>query len=315
MAEKTVLAIGEVVLDETVLLKDNLIIGGKSDSQEVLYSVGGPSACASIFFAKMGCRSVFATALAKDKEGYWIKSNLKTYNIDLKLTYQSKTQKNIVLVQSRSGVRTIVKDSVKSKLVDLPSDIYQQADLIYLDRHQTGIFDQVLTYKKNGCLLIFDPSVDVSLKNLLILKQVQHPIVPWEFVLAWSRQRLESGAIKLRQFLKKNYIITLGEFGALLVKESQFELFPAFDIKPVDVLGAGDIFRSAFGYAMLEQKRLDQAIEFANKVSALQCLKKGNSSAIPDKSEINRFTASLKQLNLNQVFISLNQSYYEKQSS
>ncbi|GIW63112.1 MAG: ribokinase [Patescibacteria group bacterium] len=315
MAKKQVLSIGEVVLDETVVLKDSLVVGGKSDSQEVSYSVGGPSACASIFFAKMGYCSVFATSLAKDKEGYWIKENLERFKVKLVITYQSKTQKNIVLVQLQSGIRTIVKDSVKSKLVELTTDIYKQPQLIYLDRHQVGVFDQLLTYKNDEALIIFDPSVEVSLKNLLILKQLDYPIVPWEFVVCWSKDRLEVGSSKLRRFLKKDYIITVAEFGALLVKENSVKVFPAYDIKPVDVLGAGDIFRAAFGYALLERKTLDQAIDFANKVSALQCLKKGNSSAIPNKSEIEGFRANLKQLDLKTIFISLNQYNYEKQKT
>jgi sugar/nucleoside kinase (ribokinase family) len=43
----------------------------------------------------------------------------------------------------------------------------------------------------------------------------------------------------------------------------------------IDVVGAGDTFMSAFVYAMLEHKKIDTSIHFANECASKAVKKKG----------------------------------------
>ena len=65
--------------------------------------------------------------------------------------------------------------------------------------------------------------------------------------------------------------MTLGAYGALAYSESRFIYSPAFVVNCVDTTGAGDIFHGAFCYAVLERFSLEEALEFANAMAALNC--------------------------------------------
>ncbi len=297
---RLVVGIGQVVLDETIHLSQELQVGGKFKPSSITYSIGGPVASALIFLQNMGMKTIFFTSLAKDRQGHKIMRLFKRKNISIFPTYQSKTQRNIVLIHP-SGQRTVIKDPWDSKAVLPDKKILPLADMIVFDRHQSHCFDEIITYRRPGCLLIFDPSTEVSLRNLLILKQLRYPIVPVEFVLRYKNADFEKNLRDLLQFLKKDLIITLGEFGSVVAGEDGIKFFPAYDIRAVDVLGAGDVFRAAFGYAILQRKSLEEAVDFANMISALQCLRKGNSSAIPKQEEIRNFSFSRKNISLKYV--------------
>lgn len=301
---KTVVGIGQVVLDETIVLKSKFSLGSKIESDEIIQSVGGPVSSAVIFSRYMGANAYFFTSLAKDKEGYFIRDFFDSLGISVLLTFQSKTQKNIVLTHP-SGERTIIKDKTSSKTVKIDKSLLALADIIFLDRHQTGVFDQIITYKKPEALIIFDPSTEVSLRNLLVLRQIKYPIVPYEFILKYTGKGFKENLVRLYSFLKKDFIVTLGRYGAL-VYGRKLSFVPAFDIDPVDELGAGDIFRAGFAFGILEYSDTEKAIEFANKASALQCMKKGNSSAVPRPSEINSNFLRKKDISLSDIFDRLN---------
>jgi bifunctional ADP-heptose synthase (sugar kinase/adenylyltransferase) len=60
-------------------------------------------------------------------------------------------------------------------------------------------------------------------------------------------------------------IVTLGEHGAMYNEH----LYRSMNVEVFDVCGAGDTFLSALCYQYLETNSIEQAIEFANKASAV----------------------------------------------
>ncbi len=312
-----ILAIGEVVVDETIVLSDQLINGWKIKSKGFYYSVGGPAAVASFFYQKLGYQVTFVSSLAKDKDGYWIMEKFRKRKINLVINFQSKTQKNIILVDEKNKKRTIIKDCLSSKPIkNFDKKLIQEADLIYLDRHQSHLFDLLLTYKKKETEIIFDPSTDVSLKNLMILKQVNFPIVPYEFVFNFGKKEsIKNSFKKIVNFLKKPLIVTLGEWGSLFLKNDQCDYFSSYSIKAVDVSGAGDIFRAAFGEALINNFTLLEAINYANKVAALMCLRVGTSEAIPSRKEIKKTSLKKNHYQLSDFFKSFSFKKYDQSSA
>jgi sulfofructose kinase len=65
--------------------------------------------------------------------------------------------------------------------------------------------------------------------------------------------------------------VTLGVDGVLALGESGFLYSPAFEVNAVDTTGAGDVFRGAFCYAMLEDWPLERALDFSCAMAALNC--------------------------------------------
>jgi sugar/nucleoside kinase (ribokinase family) len=90
---------------------------------------------------------------------------------------------------------------------------------------------------------------------------------------------------------------TLGTDGVLAWDGTRFYYSRAFEIKPVDTTGAGDVFHAAFAYALLEGKlpagrrryeesEILRALEFCCAAAGLSCLGMGARGGIATLEEI-----------------------------
>ena len=81
-------------------------------------------------------------------------------------------------------------------------------------------------------------------------------------------------------------IITLGEDGALLYANNEFNLIATKKVNAVDTTAAGDVFNGALAVALSEQKNLEDAIQFANNAAAISVTRLGAQASAPFRSEL-----------------------------
>ena len=87
----------------------------------------------------------------------------------------------------------------------------------------------------------------------------------------------------------QNVIVTLGTVGSLLVNNEGHKLVPAFKVKAIDTVGAGDSFTGSLS-AMLDQGRsLLDAMQIATAVAALEVQKCGAIPAMPYRNDVFEF--------------------------
>ena len=86
----------------------------------------------------------------------------------------------------------------------------------------------------------------------------------------------------------KNVIVTLGGEGCCLCREDgQCKRFYADKtVKVVDTTAAGDSFTAAIALALAEDRSLEEAVEFATKVSNIVVTRKGAQTSIPSRDEV-----------------------------
>jgi len=84
----------------------------------------------------------------------------------------------------------------------------------------------------------------------------------------------------------KTVIITLGEDGALLYNNNQFNLIAANKVTAVDTTAAGDIFNGALAVALSEKKPFEEAVRFANIAAAISVTRLGAQASAPYRNEI-----------------------------
>jgi ribokinase len=84
----------------------------------------------------------------------------------------------------------------------------------------------------------------------------------------------------------KTVIITLGEAGALLYHNNQFDLIAGKKVNAVDTTAAGDVFNGALAVALSEKKSFVEAIEFANTAAAISVTRLGAQASAPYRNEI-----------------------------
>ncbi|NMB83818.1 carbohydrate kinase family protein [Candidatus Roizmanbacteria bacterium] len=292
-----ILGVGETVLDRICLLQSYPSEGIKTDVVKTEYSLGGFVSPALILLSRLGGQCTLITTLGKDLSGKEIAKKLMKENIDLVPCFQSQTKTHMVLVNGDNGSRTIIKDkSTRDPIKDIPDKIIQEADLIVLDRHEPLIFKKIIRKKRPSSKIIFDPSVEVSKKVMKMLHQVEFVILPIESLIKiCPKDDLGKKLRYLNKKFRKPIIITAGPLGSLVCQNGKIKIIPAYKIAAVDVLGAGDVFRAAFGYGVLKNWSLDRSVRYANLVAGLQCTKIGNGSAIPTKKEIEKFEKTAQQ--------------------
>lgn len=300
-----ILGIGEIVLDKINLLSDFPSEGIKVNPRKVVISLGGPVTSALILLSRLGVRCTFIGSLGNDLNGRKIKDKLAQENITFFPRIQSRTKVNLVLINEKNGSRTVIKDNIKSTPIkSIPEKIIKSADLIIFDRHEPLAFEEILKKKNKQTKIILDPSTDVSRRILQMIKQVDFPILPIESLnKLFGHKKIEEKIQLFSNILQKTFIITAGEYGSVIHDGIRPKLIPAFDVKVIDTLGAGDIFRGAFAFGILNGWDIERTVIFANLVAGLQCTRLGNGSAIPTKEEIfkSEKTSIQKEISLNQI--------------
>jgi len=99
-----------------------------------------------------------------------------------------------------------------------------------------------------------------------------------------------------RQLLKRGphtVIVTMGEWGALLMEEQRAVHIPAPKVKAVDTTGAGDVFIGSLAVYLAEGQSLDQAVRRANTVAALSTTRPGTQASFPTRVEADAFWATV----------------------
>jgi ribokinase len=84
----------------------------------------------------------------------------------------------------------------------------------------------------------------------------------------------------------KTVIITLGEEGALLYHNNQFNLIAANKVSAVDTTAAGDVFNGALAVALSEKKSIEEAVRFANIAASISVTRLGAQASAPYRNEV-----------------------------
>ena len=106
-----------------------------------------------------------------------------------------------------------------------------------------------------------------------------------------SKSDIESAAKDFLDKGIKNIIITLGEKGLYFANKQEKYFVDTFKLKNkvVDTTGAGDAFNGAFAFALANDYKFKDALEFANKVAAISTTKIGAANSMPKIKEIEKY--------------------------
>jgi len=102
----------------------------------------------------------------------------------------------------------------------------------------------------------------------------------------------EAAAGALRTMGVGTVILTLGQRGALLAREKEIVVCPAFDVTPVDTTAAGDAFVGGFAVALAEGRPLLEAARWGNGAGALATTKLGAQPSLPARQELETLLAT-----------------------
>ncbi len=278
---------------ETVLGNDHLIgPGGKGSNQAVAVAKAGGKVN---FISKIGSDSYGEIALEMYKE-----NNINVDNIIVTKEHgtgvagifvnQQTGENAITVVPGASGKITKedinqATDSIKQSKIFLtqletPIEVVEYALSIASSNNITTILNPAparkLEQKTFGMIDYFTPNeTEASF-------YVEHKIETQEDAKKAANQLIDKGV--------KNVIITLGEKGVYFANEKQNFFINAFDFKGkvVDTTGAGDGFNAGLAVALAEEKKISEALKFANALAGLSTTKIGTAQSMPTRTEIDK---------------------------
>lgn len=301
--KKKILVIGSLNMDLVVETPHMPKAGETITGKSITNVLGGKGANQAYAAGKLGGNVGMIGAVGNDACGRALKQNLECVHVDTSgievlenemsgqafITVDDNGENAIIIIAGTNGM--VTKEMIQKHIKKL-----KESNIIIM---QMEIPVETVEYVKDlasklGKLVIIDPAPAVSnlpdsfFQGVDYMKPNETELEILTGIKIQSQEQVTVGARNMLERGVKNVIITLGSKGCLLVTEDGEEFFPAKKVRAVDTTAAGDSFTAAFALALSEGKNSREAIQFAQKVSAIAVTRKGAQTSIPTRAEADR---------------------------
>jgi sulfofructose kinase len=290
----TIFCLGIAVLDYVFAVDDMPRPGEKTFTDRMTAVGGGIAANAAVAVCRLGGRALLATRLGDDLVGDEIRAGLEQEGVNCRFAVKvagCRSSLSAVAVDAH-GERMLFNfqdPNLPSLPAWLPAQLPPEVDAVLGDtRWEDGAIHLFRLARAAGKLAMLD--VDRKPANPALLDSASH--------LAFSARALvettgihnvhaafESFARTTDQWLA----VTDGANGTLVRDSNDIRHFPAFAVKAVDTLGAGDTWHGATVLALAEGQPTDEAIRFGQAAAALKCTRFGGRAGIPTRTDVDAF--------------------------
>ncbi len=295
-----VVGVGLNATDSLLIVPQFPAYGGKAPFVREILSPGGQVASAMVTCSRLGLAAKYIGAVGDDERGRIQLESLRKARIDISHVQQRKNcpnQSAYIVIDQTTGERTILwqrPDCLRISPEQIAPEQIACAKLLHIDGHDTPAVEHAARIaRENGIPVTVD--VDTIYRGFdRVLPYVDYLIASTNFPVQWTSLTDPFRALEL---IQKEYgmtvaAMTLGSHGALALTKGKFHYSPAFVVNCKDTTGAGDIFHGAFCYAMIERYSIDEALEFANAMAALNCKALGAQGGIASGSAARRLIAN-----------------------
>ena len=295
-----VVGVGLNATDSLLIVPQFPAYGGKAPFVREILSPGGQVASAMVTCSRLGLAAKYIGAVGDDERGRIQLESLRKARIDISHVQQRKNcpnQSAYIVIDQTTGERTILwqrPDCLRISPEQIAPEQIACAKLLHIDGHDTPAVEHAARIaRENGIPVTVD--VDTIYRGFdRVLPYVDYLIASTNFPVQWTSLTDPFRALEL---IQKEYgmtvaAMTLGSHGALALTKGKFHYSPAFVVNCKDTTGAGDVFHGAFCYAMIERYSIDEALEFANAMAALNCKALGAQGGIASGSAARRLIAN-----------------------
>lgn len=298
---KKILVVGSLNMDCVVETPTMPKAGETISGRSVTLVSGGKGANQAYTVGKLGGRVGMIGAVGNDSFGHALKENLESVGVETTglaimdgettgqafITVDDRGENSIIIIAGTNGM-------VSKELIQKNKRLIEESDIVIM---QLEIPVPVVEYVKDlaigmGKQVIVDPAPAVSGLPDRFWNGIDY-IKPNETELEIltgrkmnTREELKEGAREMLAKGVKGIIVTLGGDGCLLVTKETETFFEANKVTAVDTTAAGDSFTAGFALALSEDRSLEEAIRFGQKVSAIAVTRKGAQTSIPSKEEV-----------------------------
>ncbi len=269
--------------------------GSTNEFFEKNANVGGTAAITACCLSRWGINTSIATVLGNDANGTRIRKVFDKMHIDtrnIEPSYDNDTPLSVVIINQSTTRHTIY--NISDKYIGLKKcDFDFTPDLICVDGYDS-VQSKNLLERFPKSLSVLDASI-ITTQVMELLKKTKYAVCTKEFAENVCGQKIDfqdpTTLVQVYQKLKKKYmntefVITLGERGALYCINNQIKITPSLKVKVVDTHGCGPIFRAAFAHTLISGGDVEKATKIGCIAAALSATKVGVVDAIPSLEEI-----------------------------
>jgi ribokinase len=301
-----VLVIGSANVDFTVAVPRLPREGETVSGGELTIAFGGKGANQAVAARRLGGEVRLVACLGQDSFGDQIAEQLLAEGIPgdgLSRVRDAATGTAVIMVDGEGRNQIAVAPGANQRLdparVTLADLLWARVLLCQLETPLPTVLHALESARRLGRFTILNPAPSRQLPaEIFPLVDLLTPNEIEAVALTGVRiERLDDAADAGRRLLASGagrVIVTLGGRGALLCDGDSAVHFPAFPVRVVDSVAAGDAFNGALAVGLAAGGSLEEAIPLANAAGALACTRRGAQPSLPHRSEVEEFLRQLK---------------------
>jgi sugar/nucleoside kinase (ribokinase family) len=292
-----ILCAGIAVQDIVMRVENFPPPGAKVAASEFIVTGGGCAANAAVAVARLGGRVAFAGPLGsgEDQVSNRIVSDLEAEGIDCRdIVRVAGAAASVSLILIDAAGEKMIATRRGARLSDtLPANAKKavaDADAVLADNRFPNFVNAVCRAAHARRIpLVIDLDLATKVDDPLLALGT-HVISSAEALHATTGFADHSAGLKrLAGHVPGFVAMTDGPKGVYWLEQGALRHMPAFDVKAIDSLGAGDAFHGAFTLGLAEGRSLIDALRFASAAAALKCTKFGGAAGAPHRAEVEEF--------------------------
>lgn len=292
MKSPVIVCAGIVTVDSVYLIKGALKEGLKHRASHSYLTTGGCALNAAHAVAALGGQAFLSGVVGDDIFGKFVRDELKRLRIDGRYLMEragEATAHSAVLVDP-NGERTIVNHRSESLYETGAAHIdLQNASGVLVDtRWPQGAADLVKAARPVGIPCVVDAEAPVN-HAVEALRGATHVAFSEQGLADFAGGADADALSRAASSLGAWVCVTRGSSSVLCHDGQTLSEVPAFKVKAVDTLGAGDVWHGAFTLALSEGLGELEAVRRANAAAALKTTRIGGGSPLPCRSEVENF--------------------------
>ena len=293
---KRIAVIGSLNIDNVTYTKNPPTPGRTVRGEDFVTNLGGKGANQALAIKFLGGDSLFFGAKGKDANGDMASTILHSHGLKFYLKrVDAPTGVANIIINSNTGENSIItvpgaNSSIDKQDVDFWMPKIKECGMLIT---QLEIDSKTSLYalkraKEEGLITILNPAPfhDFDKKTMVYLDYFipnEHELN--DFAGDFNGSIIDKAKLAL-SYGCKNVIVTLGENGSMLVNSDGVFEIKAHKVKAVDTTGAGDSYIGAFAKALMDDKSIIDAMEFASYCSSLTVQKRGAVQSLPHLEDL-----------------------------
>jgi sulfofructose kinase len=292
-----ILCAGIAVQDIVMRVQNFPAPGAKVSASEFIITGGGCAANAAVAIARLGGRAAFAGPLggADDHVSSRIVTDLTAEGIDCygAVRIDGGTASVSLILLDAQGEKTIATRRGVNLGKVLPPDaarLVADVDAVLVDNRFPDFVTAVCRAAQARKIPIVIDLDQATKPDDPLLKLGTHVVSSAEALHGTTGVRdYGAGLQRLAEHVSGFLAITDGPNGIYWRERGALHHLPAFKVKAIDSLAAGDAFHGAFTLGLAEGRDLPDVLRFASATAALKCTHFGGASGAPQRAEVEEF--------------------------